>query len=651
MSNQKQTDISNDKGPELGIPGCPSLINTLSAGGMYALAADNPQLRDILVVQSLEENLHAGRHCLVATAQPAILFLTRCQALGISLERFLANDRVQLFSMADEYGHIEALETAGSLLDRLRASRLPSGSLIITHDIQQRLFEEIVSHVSNLLEGYRNWFVESGHSGLFVLNDLPAQEEFSETGSYGPLEYFSGAAEVGVADERPALRCLFWRSDEGAVANESFPLVFDDGSRLRMTTNRAVSGLSGSPEIYYCGRGYLDWVSLHAGHWHAVDSLEALREHDIQDSALLIIAVSIGMSLSDVATTLHYLRQKHGAQLRIVIREVDFRLRYYDELILLHTGVNMIIHRTVIAERLPLLISSLKDVHLNRQSADPAATLASLNPSEVSGYLPPTEFMREINSAIHRASESSVPFVVAHADFKAGVDRLEWLEQIETQRPGDIVTVDAESAYIFFYACHPRHADLTLRRLIGQAPETSLEALRYLSRQRDIQELLDLLRMRLQENLTPDYSTALAPPAIQILAESEDESVEPENSAPTQTEPATDRPPAVLPEVIAAPKPAMQTLSKSSAEPEVTALRPPGVMSAMIKTRNGNAPERVQIEEEPAIPSDQAPAIERPEDTPKDFEETASIVISSDDDTTTGSSADWAAALKKIAKS
>ena len=264
--------------------------------------------------------------------------------------------------------------------------------------------------------------------------------------------------------------------------------------------------------MYFMGKDLEPFVLNGSGKCTLISDLpDMLRHTTAARAATLIMTFHNRMTFRELIETVHALRVTLGNRIRIIVRESGLFLRYYNELLLLKIGANLIIHDNVALARIPLLLESIRgQLYQTDTKFDFNEAIESILPSRKKGYLPPQRFCDEIDTVLIQAHALSVPCVLVVLRHPVGVDLMTSINRFRISRNGDLVTADASYCYVFLHACPEANFRNALTRLTGGNADDATEGRDFFSKLHAISGKIDQLRQLIKQQNMPDLSEQFA---------------------------------------------------------------------------------------------------------------------------------------------
>lgn len=514
------TDMSVD----LAIEGMPTLTNGMIHGGLYVMIATTPSARFPILASSIAHALHGGVVVnVVVPAHPA-LFLQRVNAFGnIDTAGVLAEQRLGVFEMQEEFPKKMFRLGAERFVTEMEQLGIPDNSYLVFDQADDLLALHDIGLALDQIDIVGRWLAQRRITALLVMTRASG----ARTGTITALmDSLTGIVHLGGDRDGLALSYDYWQSREGTIAARSYRLSTLANGLYEVSVNTlpgapASSAAPFSPasiepdgeadtenRYFYMDPALASVAGSVPGTWQQVDSLVGML-HATQNTKAPTCLLSFERQggIRQLAQAVHTLRLSLGRAARIVVQEKDVSLRYQNEALLLRLGVNMVVHRDVPNERMPLLLESLNGQLFSRNvNIDFEAALASVLPTRLRGYLAPQRFAREAAMVLDRAQPLHIPCALVSGVPLAGLDMGELIGACTLSRPGDLITTDGTRCLVFFNAC-PQSALLkTLERVLGRPTSEVFGTLEFMANPEEMVPGLTQLAARAADAVLPDLS-------------------------------------------------------------------------------------------------------------------------------------------------
>lgn len=503
------------------IPGLPSLTDRMMNGGLYALIAETPPARFPILTSSLGDALHEGLPCTVILPSQAEVFIDRVESFAqFDTAQALAAGTLKVFTLQENFAEKMFRFGAESFAKDLDHFEIPRNSYLIFDRADELFSLHDLSLAMEQVEILKHWFGERGVTALLVFSRLTSSD--SDT-LHAMMDQLAGIVRIGGDRDGLELTFDYWQSPEGTIAAKHHPLLTLDSGLYKVSASALPSARAepeeaaddGEPRFFYMDPDLGSLAKLLPGVWQHVDTLVGMM-HATREApaATVILSFQRETGLRQLAEAVHTLRLSLGRRARIVVRENGASLRYQNEALLLRLGVSLVVHRDVTPSHLPLLLESLsgqifdRDVDINFEVA-----LASVTPSGLRGYLLPARFVREAESIAERGETLNIPCALVIGQPARDTTVEDVLARINMARPGDLISSDGESCYLFLNGCPESALLMTIERLLGESVDAAFDQSRFVIRRHEIQSELAALARSASRNELPDYSgLPVAPP-------------------------------------------------------------------------------------------------------------------------------------------
>lgn len=493
----------------LGIPGLSQLLNSMIPGGLYCIQTSSPPIRTALTLQVLNAALGFGP--VLVTNRPPEPLLDRSREMGLADLGQAASDKaIQVFQLQDASAKNVMRYGSERLTQELEHFKLPAYSLIVFDGADELFTLQDPAQVAEQARIYREWINQRGGCGLLVLSMSPSSAQFAAA-YQALLNHLDGAVHLESGEDNFEWVVDFWRSPSGMVAFRTLAGRVDAKGTLSvseqaMRTDTTHSKPGDVNDVFSMDSTLAGIAKQHSGKWTFSDNLVGLLHAARHASAAtIVLSYGHGTELRQLAQAAHTLRVTLGKRIRIVVRELDASLRYQGELLLLRLGVNMIIHRDVPVSRLPISLESLKGQVFDRDiDVDFETALASVVPTQATGYLPPRLFIHEVAELVGRSKTLGVPYAMVRLKLPEGVSADASIGRFKLCRNGDIMTATADYLLLYLNACLQSNLLPTLRRIAGPTIEEDFPAIDFAVQEEDLANLIAQLEDHLKQEICTD---------------------------------------------------------------------------------------------------------------------------------------------------
>jgi hypothetical protein len=433
---------------ELGISGMPEFSSDMICGGLYALNVRTSSARFPLLSSSLQSAINAGLPCTIVTASAPEELLHRLSiAGGFSSAELLADGRLNVFSMQDEFPKKIFRYGADRLVQELEDFEVPEGSYLLFEQADDLLSLHDVSLASQQIKILAQWFKRRNITGLMAFSR--SNEQKLETLNT-LLDYLTGLARLGGDRDGLEITFLYWRSTPGVIAARNFRLYTTDKGQYAVSRREverqvnpedsereaiptagsdseavlqprrqspigaaAISMASmpaggshvkpipvgeiidaGNPVIlhaldakhcYFYADPELDSLKGSVpGEWRLVQGTEKmLYASHDQPTAMIFLNKDLATDAMDLAKSVHILRKTLGLSAYILIREKVRSVTENQKQLLLQSGANLVISKEVTLEHYPKLINAVRSQTFSRNFDPDFDTIVASLPPEI----------------------------------------------------------------------------------------------------------------------------------------------------------------------------------------------------------------------------------------------------------------------------
>jgi cellulose biosynthesis protein BcsE len=261
-----------------------------------------------------------------------------------------------------------------------------------------------------------------------------------------------------------------WFGPEGILANRSLRLSIGADSRLMVADDQAPRHereLATDENAVFITHASLPPGQPAPAAWQVVEDLDAaVTAMSNATAATVVLHHNQTGPLATLARTVFSLRKARGNRIKIVVREINARLRYSQEHLITGMGANLVVSAEVAFSRFLGMIEMVQGQVFSRPLANDykEAVTAIATPAK-RGYLTPSAFIETVAAIMARARVLDVQCVLIRLPLARGLTPADALRYCSMRRPGDLCTADLDSIYVFLFACRESDITLTLERL------------------------------------------------------------------------------------------------------------------------------------------------------------------------------------------
>lgn len=500
----------------LGIIGLAATARGMLAGRLYAAAVPQAQIASRCMAVTIADTLRGGGRAVAIMHTPVNQFLAVLAACDVAVKPALDSGQLIVLKQTGLYDEKLVTHGAQHFVDELDYLGVQPNSLVaIEH--AERLFSADDRHQGlSQARIYQRWLDDAGATGL-LLFQTPALD-----GTASPLLHSLDDSCAGLAYLRAegsgfVWQVEHWLSPDGSTSRREFSLSFDEAGTLQAAgleldgVNATIQHAPDQDRVIVTAAAVEGEHGVPA-HWRIVADIGTLLEAaEGAIAATCVIDFQGSEQLRVLARAVHHLRRKCGRGLHIVVREYRQRLRYNDELLLLRLGANTVVYAEVGFSRFIALIAALRNQAYSGEILDDfeRAVQAALPPAHC-GYLTASAFCDTVRDCLAQSAHIGVESTLVCLYLLPETAHLEALRACRIKRPGDLLTADRSSIWLFLYACRAPDVDATLDRLYSEPLAQMFEGHVGFFSSVDILGAIDGLETRLDATPATDYSSLLA---------------------------------------------------------------------------------------------------------------------------------------------
>lgn len=510
----------SEKPHAFGIDQLPDGLGVLPCGTPVAFVVNYQAAINTWLPALFKDSLATGRVFLIADNKTWVNHILTHDTLQTAFASNQLNVMLTRPQIGDEIRH----RGIHCILKELEDMGVEAHQTILwmgTHDWLQTLSLEQLQEAASIM---RHWSAKRKKPVVFVFLNPPDAGALT-TKLAKMFGLFPNVAMLSVDRDWPILSFERWNSDKGAVFELNFGLHENTESR-RFGFNGCMSHGSMKEIIEAPDRDVVIVTQAAiAGQRNIPSNWKILSQAGegaaaVAGSVAATIVLHAG-SINDFETltrVVHHLRMTHPRSLKIVVRENDAKLRVSTERALIHLGANLIVYREIGFARLIQMIRDIKDQTFGGElDADFDTALSGYKPDIERGYVAPAIFCETISKTLVRTELSGITHTLVQLHILPIVPHVDVINACTVFRDGDLVTADAESIFVFLFACAETDVDSALERLFT-VPVTQLFSSQVTESSTDgIKIILERLFEASRKGL-PNYSTEITHSESNLIA-------------------------------------------------------------------------------------------------------------------------------------
>jgi Cellulose biosynthesis GIL len=415
----------------LGISGMPEFSSDMLSGGLYALNVRTSSARFPLLSGSLRNAIQLGLNCTIVTASAPEDLLQRLEIPGeFSSAELIADGRLSVFSMQDEFGKKVFRYGADRLTQELEDFEVPEGSYLVFEQADDLLSLHDAGLATQQIKILAKWFKRRRITGLMAFSR--SNEQKLETLN-SLMDHLTGIARLGGDRDGLEITFLYWRSTPGVLAARNFQIYTDKTGAYavsRRTVERPASSDTQAGDIAHGHEAVMqaepvaetvpkflqtrpkalsslvdhsdlnskasqplpdatsslnntDFATEHCyfyfdsdldglkdavpGQWRRLLATQGLLQAAIDQPSAMILLGTQGLSnLVELARTVHRLRKSLGLGVQILIREQQRSATDEQKQLLLNCGANVVVAKDITLDHYPKFLNALRHQKFTR---------------------------------------------------------------------------------------------------------------------------------------------------------------------------------------------------------------------------------------------------------------------------------------------
>ncbi|MBV8466756.1 MAG: cellulose biosynthesis protein BcsE [Burkholderiales bacterium] len=495
--------------PTLGIEGLPEDQAKLLRARVHHVAVPDAWL-NAAVASTLATQLSRGWPCLLVSAAPD-LRLAALRRRGLKVDEYLQDGRLCVFALPADWPAVLARHGNARLLRELDAV-VPHQACVVLDAAGDMLKGLGTRALRRLVVQWHEVLAHAGARSLWFAPTIP-----------GPLHRearrLGGLARIWQEGGTTWWEAHLWSGKQLEVETTRVQLLMDDRDALYVADDGGTAHYANfiAPDrhvVIATLRAVSDERGVPAD-WQVVPDQTALLEAAANAIGATVILDGGGQAdLSMLMYNVHALRVLRGRWLKILVRERGGHLRYSQEWVLLNLGANQVVGMDVSLSRILSLVDAIADQRFAGEIVHNfEAALQAAEPIRECGYLPPKLFCTRVTDVCQRARSVGLSNTLVRLPLLAGSDHVTALTALNAKRPGDVATADADSIYVFLFACREPDTEDTLARLFTLPVFALFEGQLRWHDNRSIESTVAQLAERQLRAPSPDYASQLPDPA------------------------------------------------------------------------------------------------------------------------------------------
>lgn len=452
-------------GRSLAIGNLPAAAASLSSGSVYAVVHDEDVPILAVVWPTLLAGCQAGPVQWVTERDPDKELASSATAYAGRMRQALESGRVSSFL----WGGSAPLPVLQRILAELDYFGSAMGGLVVL-DGADRLFDSTDPKAADAaIAACHRWAERNACALLLLCTRRVGHTDPVETLQVA-AHRLGGFARFRHVDHELGWDVFHWFGPEGVLAGRSLRLSSCADEGLAMVADKAPQqafDVAADEDAVFITRAALPAEQPFPASWHVAESFDALgTAAAAATAATIVLHYDPATSLDTLARVVFGLRQSRGSRIKIVVREINVRMRYSQEQLITRLGANLVVAAEVVFSRFLGLVDMVQRQVFSRPlAADYEAAVMAVAEVSERGYLTPPAFAEAVAAIMTRARVLSIQSALIRLPLVRGLSPADALRYCSVRRSGDLCTADADSVYVFLFACRESDIGFTLDRL------------------------------------------------------------------------------------------------------------------------------------------------------------------------------------------
>jgi cellulose biosynthesis protein BcsE len=483
---------------------------SLLPGNIYLVCEEDDALAAMLIWGTLYDLCASGGSaCLISSANLTKSIGESTHAQGI--RRMTANKSLVLLEIQDIHARLRNKMRVALVLQELRHWGGAAKRLLIINGAEKMF----ANFDAAMLREWRHWAESKSHVVLFIVRQSPTEKTGVITSLLPISHLFSGVARLKSVYGAAKWEVFHWFDHDGVIAGKTYPICKSEIGRLALlpaesAVEAALPPAADEQQVWTMRCAFLANEIVNTS-WQMVEKISdvaAIIGNAV--AATIVIGFTPESEFTMIARAVFDLRKRYGPRLKIVLREVNSRLRYSQEALMVRLGANMIVCAEVSYSRfLNQIVMVQGQIFPFNLPASYEQAVAETLLEQEQGYLPPAEFCRAVANTLEHSRIVNVENVLLRLPLAYGLLPSDALRYCNIKRPGDFCSADNGHVYLFLYACRESDVDGALDRLFGLPVSELFNKEELFLSLYGIQEAIDDFEARHRREAFPDLSAAL----------------------------------------------------------------------------------------------------------------------------------------------
>lgn len=245
--------------------------------------------------------------------------------------------------------------------------------------------------------------------------------------------------------------------------NEQGELTVADNNQKQQTQQSAAS----DNHLIYISKHALNANQTPATNMRIFENNENLFNtvQNLSDASV-IFSLNQQTEVRTIAIKCYQLRKKFGKRFKLIIREMQQCLRYSDEMLLSHAGINLIVPSSVAYSRFLSMIATCQGQEISRNLPHSLESLLQFDTSvNIKGYVENLRFVEHCQFLTRQFEHTKVHFALIKLTLLPGINANACLSMCHIKRDGDLITACKNALYLVINSVRGHDIDIAMKNI------------------------------------------------------------------------------------------------------------------------------------------------------------------------------------------
>ncbi len=346
---------------------------------------------------------------------------------------------------------------------------------LVLIDIEQNVFSRTTDdELATILSSWQSWLIRHKKTCVWVVHS-DITSNFIRNRLLNINNIFNGLANIECDSTEIKYEVLFWRSHSSIQSNVLLNLQFDEinhaisaNENVKLTLKNPLTFLLPENNNVLLAKPKDNSQEIFPCEWNIFYSLDELENEVVDNiSSTIIIYIDSSTNINYIASRVLKLRKIGGAQLKIIIREMEQCLRNIEEKFIINVGANLIIPYGVDLLRFITIVYAMQGSYFIRNIPNKIEDICHINLNGCGkSYLPLTDFVKQAIYLVDYAKQMKINSSLFKLTFNRAIPVEEIAALIKINHNGDIFSFTENNLYLFLFQCEQSEITTILSQLI-----------------------------------------------------------------------------------------------------------------------------------------------------------------------------------------